>query len=213
MKIVNALTIRSANGVYRRGTNNQSVSLTFIESSTLFFHHLNHFYIGEMMIEQMMKFGGEFSVAGVKKTRGHEGSGFECIVLRNGKKIGEAADYGDGGAVMFRIKDDADYQELLRVATEKYPDQKYERDCTFVSTMVNYYESIKRMKTTAKTKLMCLDPENIDQDENGIQQSYTVFKMLDTPENRKLISDKYPTYIFLNDAINEAVLPSAKGLK
>ncbi|MNV98873.1 hypothetical protein D3C71_1941740 [compost metagenome] len=69
------------------------------------------------------------------------------------------------------------------------------------------------MKTTAKTKLMCLDPENIDQDENGIQQSYTVFKMLDTPENRKLISDKYPTYIFLNDAINEAVLPSAKGLK
>ena len=53
------------------------------------------------MIEAIKKFAAGYRAVGIKNTTGIEGSGWIATIMKDGKVLGEAADYGDGAAVMF----------------------------------------------------------------------------------------------------------------
>ena len=67
------------------------------KNSTLEFNHqlLKVFE----MIEAISKFLNGYRAFDIRKTEGMEGLGFIAKVMKNGRVLGEVADYGDGAAM------------------------------------------------------------------------------------------------------------------
>lgn len=165
------------------------------------------------MIELIKKFAGEFSVASIKKTRGMEGEGFTCFVVRGEKVIGDAADWGTGGGVMFHIKDKADHEALIAHAKSVLPDMPFEVDGVFIDMLVSYTDTIKKMKAKTASKIIAVDMVGSDKDEFGIPKSYTIINMANTIDNRREVMLKYPKLTVLNEQLESFQLLTVRKSK
>lgn len=151
------------------------------------------------MIEAIKKFASGYRAIGIQKTMGMEGSGWTATIMKDGKVLGEASDYGDGGPVHIRFTNREDEQALYAHGKETYPQFQYEQAGTFLGELVNYELAIKSLRTKAKKKLMKAEEGELD--ENGVAKSYTAWNAPDSPELRAKILAKEPNTVFLNDEL------------
>lgn len=63
-----------------------------------------------------------YTVAAVKKFRGHDGYGYSCNLLRNGKKVAEVVEDGWGGGLQFHW---VDHKTTATVNTLNYKDEPH----------------------------------------------------------------------------------------
>jgi hypothetical protein len=156
------------------------------------------------MIEIIKAFAGEFSVANIENLRGKEGNGFGCTLVRAGRVIGQATDWGDGGMVRIDIAETEDRKALLDHATKIYPDTKHERDGLFISVLVGYIETLKMMKTKAKKIVVAVDMAAKEKDERGVPMGYCMFKGLPpTKENIARVKRDNPGLTVLNEELEK----------
>ncbi|WGS54458.1 hypothetical protein LFL96_25940 [Paraburkholderia sp. D15] len=151
------------------------------------------------MIEALKKFAGGFRIVQIRKTEGMEGSGWIGLVVLNGRVLGEAADYGNGGPCHIKFMRKEDNEALAAHAKTVIKDFEFETDGMFLEFLANYELAVKRLKTTAKKKLMQSDETKLDS--NGVAEAYSSWSLLDTPENRAKILARYPDTKFLNDEL------------
>ncbi|MBU9118412.1 hypothetical protein KTD15_06335 [Burkholderia multivorans] len=151
------------------------------------------------MIEAIKKFARGYRAVGIKATTGMEGSGWIATFMKDGRVLGEAADYGDGGPVNIRFTNKQDEVELRELAKTIYTDFQYELAETFLGELVNYELAIKSLKTKAKKKLMKAEEGELD--EHGVAKSYSSWNAPDSPELRAKILAKEPNTVFLNDQL------------
>ena len=152
------------------------------------------------MIEAIKKFAAGYRAVGIKNTTGIEGSGWIATIMKDGKVLGEAADYGDGAAVYVHFTNHADEQALYDHAKATYPQFQYATADCFLGELVNYELAIKSLKTKAKKKLM--KAEEGDLDENGVAKA--------TARGMHLIAlpscqdpEHFPETVFLNDELQQ----------
>ena len=115
------------------------------------------------MIEAIKKFAAGYRAVGIKNTTGIEGSGWIATIMKDGKVLGEAADYGDGAAVYVHFTNHADEQALYDHAKATYPQFQYATADCFLGELVNYELAIKSLKTKAKKKLMKAEEGDLDE--------------------------------------------------
>lgn len=151
------------------------------------------------MIDALKAFLNGYRAAGIKETRGMEGLGFYATLVKDGKVLGEIYDFGDGGCVSMRLENRADEQALIAYSKEKYPELQFEPEGSFLSALIDYELSIKKIKTQAAKYLLVSDESKVD--EHGVATSYTYWKLPPTPENRAKILAKSPNIKFLNDEL------------
>ncbi|HDR9764212.1 TPA: hypothetical protein ACK3Q6_002695 [Burkholderia cepacia] len=153
------------------------------------------------MIEAIKKFANGYRAVGIQATMGMEGHGFIATIMKDGRVIGQAKDYGDGGSTHldFPLREDVD--ALLSYARSLFPDYQYATDDMFFGALIDYELAIKKLRTAAKKKLMQADETKVDQ--HGVAESYVSWNMTDTPENRARILAQQPNTVFLNDELND----------
>ncbi len=151
------------------------------------------------MIEAIQKFARGYRAVGIQKTMGMEGSGWIATFMKDGRVLGEAADYGDGAPVHIRFTNHQDEVELRELAKTIYTDFQYELAESFLGDLVNYELAIKDLKSKAKKKLMKVEEDKLD--EHGVATSYSSWNAPDSPELRARILAKEPNTVFLNDQL------------
>jgi len=148
----------------------------------------------------------KFTVTKVKTFRGHDGLGWNCTLMMDGKPIAEVHDGAYGGEPEFTWLDRA-HEKALRDHCKTLPphkDKQYPNlpalDITydmFVADLVNEQLMAKEDAKIAKKFLthVCF---HRDGDSKG---SFTIVKIPPTPENKKLMRDKYGRdIVFLDEA-------------
>ncbi|MCW5156415.1 hypothetical protein [Burkholderia cenocepacia] len=153
------------------------------------------------MIEAIKKFASGYRAISIKATTGMEGSGWTATIMKDGRVLGEAADYGDGGPVHIRFTNREDEQALYAHGKETYPQFPYEQAGTFLGELVNYELAIKSLRTKAKKKLMKAEEGELDS--NGVAKSYCSWNAPDSPELRAKILAEEPNTVFLNDELQQ----------
>ena len=151
------------------------------------------------MIEAIKKFSAGYRAVGIKNTTGIEGSGWIATIMKDGKVLGDAADYGDGAAVHVSFTNQEDEQALYDHAKATYPQFQYATADCFLGDLVNYELAIAKLKKQAKKKLMKAEEGELD--ENGVAKSYSSWNAPDSPELRANILAKYPETVLLNDEL------------
>jgi hypothetical protein len=164
---------------------------------------------GIKMIAQMLEYCGAYRAANIKNMNGREGPGFECVLLKDGRSIGTAANYGDGGMIRLYILDPKDREEFTAFAKVRHPDDN-DPDW-FITYLVSYWETFKSLKTKAKKTIIAVNPQDRSEpDDNGVSSSYIQFKVENTEANRAAIARKYPSYILLNEALDALDVSAVK---
>lgn len=153
------------------------------------------------MIDAIKAFLNGYRAVGIKETRGMEGHGFYATLCKDGKVLGEIADYADGGPLNLHLTNPDDEKALIAFAKEKYPDIRYEPEGSFIAALIDYELSIKSLKTKAAKCLMVADETDLD--EHGVAKSYSSWKLAPTAENRALVLAKHPNTKFLNDELDQ----------
>lgn len=153
------------------------------------------------MIEAIKKFLGGYRAVGIRKTEGMEGHGFVCTVMKDGRVLGEAADYADGASINLHFTSREDEQAMYAFCKALYPQYEYEQTGIFVGAMVDYELAIKSLKTKAKKALLVADETKLD--EHGVAESYMAWKLEPTAENKARIRAKHPNTVFLNDELDD----------
>lgn len=153
------------------------------------------------MIEAIKKFANGYRAVGIKNTSGIEGSGWIATILKDGRVLGEAADYGDGAAVYVQFTNEEDEQALYAHAKATYPQFQYATTDCFLCALVNYEIAIKNLKAKAKKKLLQAEESNLD--DNGVAKSYSSWNGPDSPELRAKILAEEPNTVFLNDELQQ----------
>lgn len=85
-----------------------------------------------------------YTVAAVKKIRGHDGYGYSCNLMHNGKKVAEILDDGWGGGLQFRWLD----KTRATVHTRTYKDEPHSFEGTAEEALF-YAEVMKLPKIPA----------------------------------------------------------------
>lgn len=151
------------------------------------------------MIEALLKFANGYRLVGIKEFVGREGSAYTATILKDGKIIGEATDYGNGGNMDISIANDEARTALLAYSKGLYPQYEFEHDGSFIDDLVNYELAVKKIRSIAAKKLMMADEKELD--ENGIATGYMSWNAPDTPANRASLLKQKPETVFLNDEI------------
>lgn len=151
------------------------------------------------MIDAIKAFLGGYRAAAIKETRGMEGHGFYATLFKDGKALGEIADYADGGPVNMHLTNRDDEKALIDFAKAQYPDVQYEAEGSFIAALIDYELAIKKLQAKAKKALLVADETQLD--EHGVATSYTTWNLPDTPENRAKVLAKHPATKFLNDEL------------
>lgn len=89
-----------------------------------------------------------YSVGAVKKIRGHDGQGYSCNLLKNGKKVAEVLDDGWGGGLQIQWAD----KTVAKVKNRSYDDKVFTFDGT-VEEALFYVEVMKLPKIPASNDL------------------------------------------------------------
>lgn len=151
------------------------------------------------MIKELLKFANGYRATAIRDMPGRRGTGWAASFMKDGKLLGEAADYADGGALRINFNDEKDRAELLAYAKTVYPQYDFEQDCLFLGEVVNYEIAIRDIKRSKR--LMKADES--DKDDNGIARNFDAWNLTDTPKNRAAILAKLPDTVFLNDEVKE----------
>ena len=153
------------------------------------------------MIEAISKFMNGYRAVGIRKTEGIEGYGFICTIMKNGRVLGEAADYGDGASMNLHFPRKEDETALYDFTKALYPEYQYEQASIFVGAMVDYELAIKNLKSKAKKALLVADETDLD--EHGVAKRYSTWKLEPTQENKARVLAKHPNTKFLNDELDQ----------
>lgn len=168
-----------------------------------------------------------YSVGAVKKIRGHDGQGYSCNILKNGKKIAEALEDGWGGGLQINwldnktsatvknrtyedkeftfegtVEESLFYKEILKLpkipADGELPEMNTSIDIV-IDEMVNDLLNIKAVESDFKKKLtiQCADGTLLNW---KITPDYTVEKLKAHAEK------KYPGSKVMNDLPVESVV-------
>lgn len=151
------------------------------------------------MIEAIKKFMNGYRAVGIRKTAGMEGAGFVCTIIKDGRVLGEAADYGDGGCVNIRFSTREEEQAMVAYCKAMYPQYEYATMDMFFCALVDYEEAVKKLRTKAKKALLVPDETKLD--EHGVAEAYVTYNLAPTPENKAKVLAKYPNTVFLNDEL------------
>jgi len=151
------------------------------------------------MIDAIKAFLNGYRAVGIKETRGSEGHGFYATLVKDGKVLGEIADYADGAIMNIRLTNPDDEKALIAFAKEKYPELQYEPEGAFIGALIDYELSIKKIKTKAAKALLVADETQLD--EHGVATAYTIWKLEPTAENKARVLAKHPATKFLNDEL------------
>ena len=151
------------------------------------------------MIDALKAFLNGYRAAGIKETRGMEGLGFYATLIKDGKVLGECADYGDGGMMRLDFPSQSDEQELKAYAKTLYPDVQFEQEGMFICALIDYELAVKKIQAKAKKVLLVADETQVD--EHGVATAYTIYKLEPTAENKARVLAKHPNTKFLNDEL------------
>lgn len=83
-----------------------------------------------------MKTTSQYTVGAVKTIRGHDGNGYSCNLLRNGKKVAEIFDDGWGGGLQFGW---LDHTTRAVVHNRTYDDKPHSYNGTVEEALFNAY--------------------------------------------------------------------------
>lgn len=154
------------------------------------------------MIEAIKKYVGPYRAVAIKKLTGMEGSGWSATIAKDGKIIGEAADWGTGGSVHIKIRDQAVMKELDKHARDVYDgDYNFEITERFLDDLVNYEILIEKWRKKAASKILERDDSKVD--DNGVSFQCFVWTLEPTPENFAKVKAKNPGIKFLNDEFKD----------
>jgi hypothetical protein len=153
------------------------------------------------MIDAIKAFLNGYRAVGIKETRGMEGHGFYATLVKDGKVLGEVADYADGGPLNIHLTNPDDEKALIAYAKEKYPDMQYEPEGCFVGALIDYELAVKRIQAKAKKALLVADETDLD--EHGVAKAYSSWKLEPTAENKALVLQNHPQTKFLNDELDQ----------
>lgn len=81
-----------------------------------------------------------YSVGAVKKIRGHDGQGYSCNLLKNGKKVAEVLDDGWGGGLQISWTDN---KTSAKVTNRTYDDKEFTFDGTAEEAL--FYKEIMKL--------------------------------------------------------------------
>lgn len=162
------------------------------------------------MINEIMAYCGDYRAANLKNITGREGYGFEFILLKGDKVLGQIHDWGDGGAVDTMSLNIQDRQELDVYAKKKHPDYQFEADGAFLANLYGYWDAIKSLKAKCKKKILVMDEEAAKKDEQGVPLSYSIYSAPPTAENITKIKQANPKSIILNELLANVDLPKVK---
>jgi hypothetical protein len=166
-----------------------------------------------------------YKVKNVKLFKGMEGSGFNCSLYRDNKKVAECIDSGNGGEIMFnwldykepRIKRDIPdlhiKGEVAHVSFTPYENDFFDfcRKETYdgyfgkspktpdlkLSEMIDDFENNKRLKRLCKSKTLFRIPKQSYKD--GVWHTIPhVF----TPQVKEYLVKKYGNCKILNESMN-----------
>jgi len=107
---------------------------------------------------------GEFSIKNLKSCQGMDGICYSCTIYRNGRKIAQYHDDGNGGMGMIRfeerngedeqaIKDHVESLPPFPSMIPNYPPLPHNID-TFISALADDFESTRKFKRICKTKTL-----------------------------------------------------------
>jgi hypothetical protein len=162
------------------------------------------------MIAEMLTYCGGYSAAGIKTINGREGPGYDSKIFKDGRLLGQALNYGDGGSVRLHFPDYKDRDEFEAFAKARHPDHHEPADW-FVTNVVAYWEAIKSLKAKSKKRILAVDPgDKSEVDGNGVNLAIVEFKAENTPENLARLKKVRPSYIWLNEALDAIDVPSAR---
>ena len=100
----------------------------------------------------------KYSLTNYRKTEGREGEGFIANLTKNGKRVDEVADYGDGGATRVYLRGN-EMDELTEFAKKFYDNIGVTSFCdgiavNFVNDLADYIDSVKSAKRRKKTTIV-----------------------------------------------------------
>ncbi|WP_241170346.1 hypothetical protein [Serratia marcescens] len=153
------------------------------------------------MIDAIKVFLGGYRAVGIKETRGSEGHGFYATLFKDGKALGEIADYADGAMMNIHLTVPAYEKELKDFAQKLYPDMKYEPEGVFLGALIDYELAVKNLQSKAKKGLLVADETQLD--EHGVATSYSTWNLPPTAENKARVLAKHPNTKFLNDELEQ----------
>lgn len=154
------------------------------------------------MIEAIKKYAGPYRAVAIKKTMGMEGPGWSATIAKDGRVIGEAADWGTGGPVHIHIRDQAVMKELDKHARDVYDgDCNFEITERFLDDLVNYEILIETWRKKAAKRILESDDSKVD--DNGVSFQCFTWTLEPTPENFAKLKAKKPGIKFLNDEFKE----------
>ena len=150
------------------------------------------------MIEALKVFANDYRAVDIQKTRGMEGNGWVATIMKDGRVLGEAADYADGASVVYNFETEEE-QAMLIYCKGLYADLPFMHDEAFLSDLVNYELAITDLKKKAKRRLMKANESDLDK--HGIANTFETWSLADSPEAREAILKHDPTVKFLNDEL------------
>lgn len=155
------------------------------------------------MISEIEKFANGYRLAGVKEFMGIEGNGWEGVLVRDGKSLGEVGNAGDGGMTWTRIG--GAERELAAHAESIYGKRQYVSATeTFLESLVSYELMAKKAKSLSKTCVLFVT-QGLEKDENGVERSFYSVRTQDSEAARKAILRQHKDAKFLNDEFSSWV--------
>lgn len=127
---------------------------------------------------------GKYSVSGVKTFMGMEGHGFNANLHEDGKKVAFVIDDANGGCYNWRWLDNSAKERLdaYLKADPKWSKETFEVADQFIGSLLDDYESDKKLKALCKRKTVVHVKSEADID-------YHTFKLKYKPELKdKLIA-------------------------
>lgn len=166
------------------------------------------------MIKEIKRFMGEYDLRKIKSWNSREGLGTSAEIYKNGVKIGDVLDEGNGDMVDVYINDKNEDKLLNEYATDKMK-SSFEASGMFLMQVADYLDMVKKFKKQCVKSVLLHEKESA-LDEYGVPKTYYTIKVELNEDVKVKLLKKYPDAIIINEELSQFSLtekPKTKKLK
>jgi len=95
---------------------------------------------------------GEYEIRSVRTFMGHEGHGFNAVLLRKGRKIADVHDMADGGCYSYYFKDEKERELFFGHARKQAAVNSIEPWDTLVAEMVDAHLADRKLRKMCRNR-------------------------------------------------------------